>query len=249
MIYVDPRGGSCELVQPLKALGLPVDDSTYLPAGDLAFEGRGVGGAPVLVGIEYKKLPDFIASARTERLQGIQLPGMVDALDNKWLFIEGELLFDSRGKLLKRTHRGLRPLEGGMDVGELLKRVFVFHLSGGLTPWWTRNQGDTVVSVQMLYRTWTDKNLDQHRSHLGAYTAPTLVPVSDERAVFMRFPHVGFKASLAVERHFEGNVKRAVNAPAAEWAEIETRDDKGKVRRIGLANATKIVAFLNRGQQ
>lgn len=249
MLYIDPRGGSCELVAPLKALGLPVDDSTYLPAGDIAFEGRGVGGSPVLVGIEYKKLPDFIASARSERLQGIQLPGMVEALDNKWLFIEGELLYDSQGRLLKQTRRGLKTLEGGMGVGELLKRIFVFHLSGGLTPWWTRNQGDTVTSVQMLYRVWTDKNLDQHSSHLGSYTAPTLRPISDERAVFMKWPGIGVKASLAVERHFNGCIKRAVNAPAAEWAEIETKDDKGKTRRIGLANAGKIVAFLNKGAE
>lgn len=243
MILVDDRAGSCELIAPLQALGLTVE-STRLSAGDVAFEGKGPAGKPVLVGIEYKKIPDFISSCRTQRLQDIQLPRMREEYDNCWLFLEGELLYDSHGRLLRRARKTVKPLEGGMGVGELLKRIFVFHLCGGLTPWWTKDQKDTVTSIHMLYRTWTDQALDKHRSHLGSYQAPALVPLSDFRAAVMKFPGVGHKASLAVEETFSGSLECAILAGIDVWANIVTTDDQGKTRKLGKATAQRIKDFL-----
>jgi ERCC4-type nuclease len=76
VLFVDPRSGSKELVRPLTKAGLPVDASTQLEAGDLFFVGRGDKGAATTIGIEHKKVADLIASLRTGRLQGVQLPGM-----------------------------------------------------------------------------------------------------------------------------------------------------------------------------
>ena len=68
MILVDYRRGSHELKAPLLALGLPVEETT-LDYGDLLFEGRGEGGKPVTVAIEYKKFGELMTSMRTGRLQ------------------------------------------------------------------------------------------------------------------------------------------------------------------------------------
>ena len=116
VIFVDYRAGSHELVAPLKALGLPVEETT-LDAGDVAFSGRGEKGKEVLVGIEYKRLSDLISSLRTERLQGHQLVAMSEAgFDYSWLLIEGELLYDSRGRLQRRTsRRDVQPLASLRD--------------------------------------------------------------------------------------------------------------------------------------
>lgn len=245
MLYVDSRAGSCELIEPLREAGLEVE-VCQLPAGDIMFEGKGEGGRPVSIGIEHKKLPDLVQSLRTERLAGHQLVEMCDTLDYRWLFVQGELLYDKRGKLLKRTGRQqFRPMGGGMTVGELLKRVFVMHLRGGLNPWWTQNRRESVTAIEMLYRVWTDKALDEHTSHLAMYQPPTLVPVSDERAILAKLPGIGFKASAAVEAHFGGSLIRAFNAPVEEWAEIATVDEKtGKTRRIGMKVATRVVRFI-----
>lgn len=253
MILVDYRDGSKELAEPLKAAGLPVEVVT-LDAGDVAFEGRGEGGKAVMVGIEYKKLSELVGSLRTERLQGHQLNKMRDpdsGYDYSWLFIEGELHYDTTGKLLRKGwfhgKPQLKPLPGGMTVGELLRRIYVLHLCGGLNPWWTQTRRDTVTAIEILYRTWTDVDLDKHKSHMGIYDAPTLVPISRFRQCVMKFPHVGVKASLAVEMQFNGSLREACNASVDEWAELQTVDDKGKLRRIGNSYAEQIVQFIETG--
>lgn len=246
MLFVDYRAGSHELVEPLQAAGLPVEETT-LEAGDVAFEGRGAGGAPLLIGIEYKKLGELVTSLRDERLQGHQLPAMKQAgYDHTYLFIEGELLYDRQGRLQRKSRfKELVPLPGGMGVGELLKRLFVMDLCAGLRPWWTVNQRQTVSAIAILYRTWTDVDLDRHKSHLGVYQPPTFIPVSEFRGVVMRLPGIGHKASLAVEEHFGGSLFKAFTARAEEWAEIVTIGDNGKARRIGTKVATSIVSFIH----
>lgn len=242
MIFVDDRAGSKELIAPLRALGLEVE-STRLDFGDVMFEGRGVKSAPVSVGIEFKQLRELVQALRTERLQGHQLIGMRQAYDHAWLFIEGELLYDAKGRLLRRKgKRETVPLEGSMTVVELLKRMFVLHLCGGLNPWWSQTRQDTLQGLLTLYRTWTDQDLDKHRSHLGIYSAPTLVPVSDFRATVKQFPGVGIRLSKAVEDHF-GSLRKAVNAGVEEWAELTTKDDQGKSRKFGKTAAERVVRF------
>lgn len=247
MIYVDYRAGSHELVDPLKLAGLPVEETT-LPAGDVAFTGRGERGKELLIGVEYKKLSELVTSLRDERLQGHQLPEMAKAgYDHTWLLIEGELLYDNVGKLQRRVKwpkKGFKPLPGGMTVGELFKRINVLHLCGGLNPWWTQDRRQTVTWLEILYRTWTDKALDEHKSHLGVYHAPTLVPVSPERRTLMTLPRVGFRVSGAVLARF-GSIQRAFLAPPEDWAAIETLDDKGKTRRLGMKVAIKVHNYIH----
>ena len=75
-ITVDPRAGSADLFEPLKARKLPVRLSK-LEAGDVAFIGNGPEGRPVPVGIEYKKLPEMLGCFR-DRFAGHQIIGMGD---------------------------------------------------------------------------------------------------------------------------------------------------------------------------
>ena len=245
MIFVDYRQGSHELVAPLKKAGLPVDEVT-LPFGDLFFDGRGEGGKVVTVGVEFKKLEEFVAAMRSQRLTGYQLKGMRPAFDYSYLMIEGELLYGAEGGLLLRKgKRQFKPMPGQMGVSELLKRIYVLHLCGGLNPIWTQNRADTLQAIGALYHTWTDTDLDKHKSHLGIYNAPSIIPVSDFRRAVYAWPGIGMRASLAVEQQFAGSLKRAVNASRETWADIQTIDDKGKPRRIGTKIASQIIDFLN----
>ncbi len=246
MIFVDYRQGSHELVAPLQALGLPVEETT-LEFGDVAFEGRGEGGKPVSIGIEFKKLGELVQALRTQRLQGYQLKGMRKAFDYSYLFVEGELLYDTKGGLLRRKGKGrvFTPLAGQMSVAEIWKRIYVLHLRGGLNPVWTVNRGDTLQAISALYHTWVDTDLDAHKSHLGIYNAPSLVPISEFRRAVSAWPSVGYRTSLAIEKQFGGSLKRAVNASVGTWANIQTVDDKGKARKIGMKVALQIHTFLN----
>jgi ERCC4-type nuclease len=105
----------------LSKAGLPVDASTQLEAGDLFFVGRGDKGAATTIGIEHKKVADLIASLRTGRLQGVQLPGMRAAeagatplYDYAYLMVEGEITWNEQGKLTRRVGaRAFREIAGG----------------------------------------------------------------------------------------------------------------------------------------
>ena len=253
MLLVDDRAGSQELIFPLRKLGLEVE-STRLDFGDVAFEGRGEKGRAVSIGLEFKTLPEFVQALRTQRLQGHQLPGMRGTKDQpgpydySYLLVEGELLYDKVGQLLKRKRFSLVPLPGRMTVGELLKRKQVLHLCGGLNPIFTSCRKYSLQEIVALYRCWTDQDLDKHKSHLAIYEAPPLIPISPSRRTYKTLPHIGMRASLAIEQHFGTDLARALAADVSEWAGIEVTDDKGKTRRLGIRVAEDIVAYC-RGEQ
>lgn len=235
MLLVDGAAGSVDLLAPLQRMGLPAE-LIHMSSGDLAFQGRGEGGKPVLIGVEYKKLPELVGSLRTERLQGHQLMKMRDTYDFSYLLIEGELLYDSRGRLLRRAgRRDFKPLGGGMGVSELLKRLHVLHLRGGLNVIWTTRQADSLKQIEALYRVWSDCDLDEHTSHIAIYQAPTLIEISDFRQMISRLPGIGIKMSKLVEDKFKGSIRKALLAPQSEWESIDG---------IGTKTATAIQEYL-----
>jgi ERCC4-type nuclease len=248
VILVDPRAGSEELVTPLRKMGVEIDDTHRLPFGDLVWDGRGEKGKSVSIGVEFKKLEELVAALRSERLQGYQMRGMRPVFDHSYLLIEGELLYDRAGALQQRRgKKKLVPLPGQMSVSELFKRVFVLHLCGGLNPIWTVCREDTLQAILALYRTWTDKDLDQHKSHIAMYEAPPLIPISEFRRTVRTLPGIGMRASLAVEEHFKGNLWRASAASVEEWASIAVVGDGGKTKRLGTTVARRIYDFCHGG--
>ena len=236
MILVDYRRGSAELVKPLCQIGLPAVEST-LDFGDLSFEGKGVGGRQVSVGIEFKKLGELIGSIRSGRLQGHQVPGMCLLFDYRVLLIEGELRYDKTGLLLKRTGRDRwRPLPGRMTFGELQKRLNVLLYCAGISTLWARDRRTTLKQVECLYRTFTDVNLDEHTSHTGVYTPASVAPLSQQRITFQSLPGVGPHVSLAAQKKF-GSIRKAINASEKAWAQLRVGDDG---RRFGMKSASTL---------
>lgn len=254
VLFVDDRGGSegreaieRDLAAPLERLGLPVE-IVRLPFGDVAFEGRGPGDEAIQVGIELKRLQDLATSIRTGRLAGHQLPGLTGehaAFDVAWLVVEGQFRTDRVGRLqtYHGRHTGWQPLKGGMLTSEMQKKLLTYELKGGLHVRCCNLRDDTVRFVADLYRWWCDKAFDAHTSHVAIHRPMHLQGISDFREVVARLPGVGLTTSLAVERHFGGSLRRAVNASVAEWARVETIDKHGHHRSLGTKRAEAIVAF------
>ena len=249
MLLVDRRAGSKELVKPLRKKGLEVVE-TELQFGDLAFIGKGEGGADVHIGLEYKRLSDLVSSMRTGRLEGHQLLGMRGAgpdefplYDFAYLLVEGDVLYDGRGVLLERKVRRSRtelvPMHGTMNVAEFKKRLHVLHLRGGLNTIYARTFEQSVDELEILYRVWTDKALDEHSSHLAIYNAPPLLPISQCRKTLSSLPGLGFARSAGAQRAF-GSVRNAICASVADWANVDMDG-----RRLGEAAAVKIVQAIN----
>jgi ERCC4-type nuclease len=244
LILVDNRAGSKELIDPLEAAGLPVE-VTMLDFGDLCWVGRGANGTGVLIGVEYKKLPDLVQSLATERLAGHQLPGMVQTYDRPYLLIEGAWDADESGRVVQPgAFRGAsNPLKGCPPAIELLKRIFTLETRGGLRVHWTQNQKATVRYITALYRFWTDKALDQHKSHLAVH-APDLDPslkdgVSDFARVVAMIPGIGFTTAVVVDKVFGSSFTRMMAATEQEWAAIEING-----RKLGANKAHKIKEML-----
>jgi ERCC4-type nuclease len=238
---LDPRAGSQELLEPLVQAGLPVE-STTLQYGDLAFVGRGEGGLPLAIGIEHKKLPDLINSLATDRLAGHQLTGMQQTYDRCYLIIEGEWDTDDSGRVVvpSKFKRMVTPLKGAPAASVLESRVWTLEHRGGLRVRWTRNQKETVRHVSTLYRCWTDRDLDEHRSHLAIHAADLdralTTPVSLKRRIASLLPHIGYTRSEAVDKHF-ASIRIMVDADAKEWMLIDG---------IGKKTATAIVTAINK---
>lgn len=243
MIWLDYREGSKELLAPLRKVGLPAEITT-LDFGDIAFEGQGPEGLTSYIGVEYKKIGEFVQSIRSERLTGHQLLGMRDIYTYCWLLIEGEVLFDKQGRLLRRVgRRDFRPLGGAMGISELFKRELGLHLRGGLTPIRTRTLAESIYWIEALYRSWTDVAWDDHTSHLGIYRAPSLIPLSDVATAISAWPGIGSRVARAAEKRFK-TIGSAATASVSEWADLTTVAKDGKARRLGDAKAKKIVNFL-----
>lgn len=251
MLFVDDREGSSDVFKSLDRAGLPVD-LCRLDSGDIYFVGRGTKGAPLNIGIEHKTVADVVSSVKTGRLQGHQLQEMRGAAEGEkpafdlcWLLVEGEWIYDKSGMLMRRSGaKRLKPL--GMTVDELWKRLTVLHLCGGLNWLSFPHRADTVRWISAFYHALTDKDLDQHKSHLTIYTAPTLVPLSQFRRTISTLPAVAQTVSKAAELKFVNHdglpsIRRAVNASVTDWATLETSDGKGKTRKFGTSNAHKVM--------
>jgi ERCC4-type nuclease len=242
MLLVDYRKGSKELAPGLEAAGLDVDVVT-LPFGDVAFTGRGPNG-PVDIGIELKVFGDLVSSLRTERLAGHQLPGLRSHYDYAWLLVEGAWSVNKFGQLcqFKGPRRGWVTVPGKMQLAELENRLLTLELRGGLHVRHCYSRRDTLRFLVSLYRWWTDRAFDSHRSHLAVHVPQPLIEISDFRQAIYKWPGIGLEWSAAAERAFK-TVYRAARATVDEWAQLVHEKD-GRARHFGRSAATKLVNFL-----
>ena len=249
MVFVDCKTGSKDLAPALEKAGLPVyrDDDGHLPDlkfADIFFEGRGIGGKPVDIGIEFKKLGEMITSCRDGRFAGHQLPGLTGKkkhYDYAWLLIEGAWRADGAGMVaqFQGPRRGWKAVPGRMRASEYEKHLTTFSVCGGIHVLQTDIRESTIRTLVNLYRWWTDCDLDKHTSHVAVHQPSMLTEVSGRRAALMQWPGVGLKVSKSAITEFR-SVKRAANASVSEWANVSD----GK-RRLGEATAQRIINFLN----
>jgi hypothetical protein len=259
MLFVDDRAGSSDLVPGLQRLGLPVTVKR-LTSGDIMFTGRGERGAPVVIGIEHKRLSDLIQSLNDGRLVGTQIPAMLAMFDRSHLIIEGDWQRETDGSVSvwKSTAKRGR-LKGSPNALELRKRIRTIEIRTGVRVEWALNRRWALDFIATEYRWWTDADLDEHRSHLAIH-APDVdtqlkMPMSDFRASIQRLlPGVGFAASKVIEDMVScigddgkpsGSMRRLCLLTLSDWATLELPDRHGKVKRLGEKRATAIMRKLD----
>lgn len=251
MIYIDSRIGSVELNGMFeKGLNTKL---TMLSYGDLYFVGRGPEEIPVLIGFERKKIKDLVNCMTTGRFAGYQLPGLMNSYNITYLVVEGPWR--------RNVHTGSLEIPNGKEWKELQlgKRIFqvrdvikylntllincnlnsikLIYLS-------TFNDKETVNVITDIYKWWTCKDFEEHRSHLS-YFRPgistdhsinslagynpfsdlieqesRLNPVKRAAEAIGYTIGVGSKKALSIASHFK-SVYEMVLAPLEEWMAIK----------------------------
>lgn len=261
-LLIDAATGSNELADPLRKMGLPVV-VTHLDFGDVVFSGRGENGQPLYIGMELKKIGEFVESLRSKRFQGHQLLGLCRDFDRRYLVIEGDYHHDARGRAVVFRGAGKpRPLPGTQSAVALEQEIINIQTRGGTWVRHTTGRRDTLRFIEAVFRYWTDKDLDEHKSHMAVY-APDLdrgllTPTSEFRkAAVVLVPNIGLAGSKAVELRClvpdgkggqRPSLRKLLSLTEKDWASIETvskgKDGSEKRRRLGDARAKQIMGYL-----
>lgn len=258
MILVDTSTGSNELVEPLEKLGLPVK-AKKMDFGDLVFYGRGVDGEPLKIGIEYKKLGELCQSLMSKRFQGHQLLGLTKGFDRRYLLIEGDWHHTDKGVVIQYRGKQMRPVPGAPSAVVLEQELLNIATRGGCVVVQRSTRRDCLRWVLATYRYWTDKDLDEHKSHLAMY-APDLdrglltPPTDFRKAMTVLLPNIGYAISKTLEDAVGGTdtsrrvkLHRTLALTLEQWARLETVDRKGGKKRLGAARAQQIMEAFNDG--
>jgi len=257
MILIDGATGSNELVSPLEKMGFIVQ-KTHLEFGDIAFVGRGEGETLLFIGIELKKVGELATSLRTKRFQGHQLLGLCRDFDRRYLLIEGDFHSDDKGRATTFRGKGnrARPMAGVPNAMAFEQEILNIQTRGGCWVRHTTSRRDTLRFIAACYRYWTDKALDEHKSHLAVYApdldGALLTPASDFRkALTVTLPGIGLAVSKAVE-DFVGpdlalrdQLQRVLLMTEAEWSELAVPNKEG-TKRLGASRAKKIMETFRR---
>jgi ERCC4-type nuclease len=223
MIYLDERVGSRDLL-PL----MPKNSAklTRLEFGDIAFLGRGVDDAPVSIGIERKRLNDFLTSLTTGRLSGHQLPGLTNSYDVVYLLVEGLCRPNPRDGILETPrHKGWYPVTLGSRrfmAKELWSYLNTLQILAGVYVWKTGTARESAQWITNLYHWWNSKPMDAHKSHTLKHTPYAQLTVTKstfvERMV-AQLSGIGYKRAREVSKHFRSAIE-VISATEREWTAI-----------------------------
>ena len=211
-----------ELFSSIQHLHLPVE-RTRLEFGDAAFIGNGPRGKSVMVGVERKTIRDLMNSFTSKRLQSIQLPGMVETYQYRWIVVEGLWRPASDNVIEIYRGGGWRPAESRVPYHVIEQFLVAMEVNCGVWVRHTHNLRETALFLGNLYH-WWGKRWEEHRSHLAlekglAVDRLLLARPSYERTFAATIPGIGWEKSKAVVKRF-GTVERMVNASEEEWRSV-----------------------------
>lgn len=227
MILVDSRAGSGELL-PLFQRGKA--ELAQLEYADFAFVGNGRNGEAVMVGIERKTVPDFLAGYDTGRFTGHQLSGLLAAYNIVYVIVEGMTRRDPASGVLETIVRqGWERVKNGRQwmFREYVCRRNTLAIVPDMTPsvqvLTTRDRYDTVAHVEALHHWWTEKEFTEHQSHVNIYRGPDFAQLI-EPTLMRKFVYcikgVGFEKMKLIEKEFK-SIQDMANAEPERWAKIK----------------------------
>lgn len=263
MILVDSRIGSAEYLEPLRAALNGEAKSAFLNSGDFAWEGNYRDGETVIVGLELKKLSDMLASMRSGRYAE-QVEKMREEYQICYLLVVGSYAPNDDGVLCVPARGGWAPLSlstreqrsektrgrNYFSYSELDKFLASVECLENTIVRKACNKHDALHQIINLHN-WWQKPWDSHGSTKAVkyQSNQIFTKASTCRLIAAQLPGVGWDMAGKVERWFEGNVLRMIDATEDDWAEISWTTEKGKKNSIGPKRAAAIYQALRGAPQ
>lgn len=216
----------------------PVVTSFLLPAADFCFSGNGPDpDAPVMIGIERKRLLDLITSKRLGRYSGEQLPKLHNLYEFIYLVVEGVFRTNwTTGLLEIPMGKQWGPLTIGnqtflgLEIDSFLNEI---SACAGVHVRRTKDPKETVEYVLSLHHTFS-KPWDKHQYataiHRPAEYA-TIIKASTIRRVAYALNGIAWEKSKAIEQYFTtiaknkslpnyGPIDAMIDATPSEWTKL-----------------------------
>jgi ERCC4-related helicase len=202
-VVADHREKDNKIVKELIELGISVRTSQLVSADYL------VSGS---VGVELKKVPDFVASIIDGRLLG-QVKDLRNNFEKAVVIIEGEEDIYSVRKVHSNAIRGM-----------LASIVLDF----GVPVLYTKNPKDTAALLAVMAKREQEKG--------GEFTYHSTKPRSiteQQEFIISSFPGIGVMMARNLLNYF-GSIKKVVNGSKEEYIALEGVGDKTAERLLGL---------------
>ena len=135
---------------------------------------------------------------------------------------------------------------GQNSASALRKKLLTLEMRGGVHVQHVPSDTMRYSSCLISNRWWTDEDFDDHKSHVVNYQSSGLISLTDTQHALASWPEIGAERAKAVSKVFR-TVRLAANAAPTDWANVQTIDKQGGLRRIGEKTAQKIITFLTGG--
>ncbi len=194
-ILADHREKNNRIVKELIDLGISVK-TAQLTSADYVVSGK--------VGVELKKVPDFVASIIDGRILD-QVRDLKGSFQKAVLVIEGE-----------EDIYSVRNVHANAIRGMLASIVLDFHVP----VLYTKNPQDTAALLAVMAKREQGKEID--------FSLHSLKPKSlreQQEFIVSAFPNIGVQTARILLEHF-GSIKKLVNATEKELLELKSVGDK-----------------------
>jgi len=242
MIQIDNRIGSKELHLLFKPYRIP-SELTRLEFGDLSWIGNGPDDHPVFIGIERKRLKDFLSSMESGRLSGHQLIGMQNAYHYSYIAIEG-IWRGGKDGVIEIPIRGRKwvPLELGsrkFTVSMVDNFTNSISIMLGIPCIFTSKIERTVQWCANCYRWWTGKKWEQHKSVSAKKSNRLPIGLSGKKPplvarVVMELNGIGADKAMKIAKEFD-TIQQLLNSDVNQLI---------KINGIGKSTAERILMEL-----
>jgi len=238
MIVIDNRKGSGELIKYFPASLAYLDTLDF---ADFVFIGNGPSG-PVTIGVERKVMSDLISSMTSGRLSGHQLPGLLSTYNYIWIIIEGIWQTSPTDGLIQMwTRNGWKDYKFDHRFHksvDIIKYLITLTVRGNVRLWFTSNPKETVHFIVSLYRWWTQKEYEEHQSHIQEHDLIIDFKRPNQfKRIIKAIDNVGKKKTKLIYEKFSSPLEMCL-ADEKTWQEIPG---------VGKKLACKIVNSLQGG--